>query len=285
MDLNSDDLLVVLALCREGTLEGAATALGKDPSSVFRAIKRIEAKVSQPLFARSRAGFEAFEVATVLAEKGRVISEALSFANNLTSEADGTLRGRLRVTTTDLLLERYILPNLKVFREKFPELELDFTTDNKFSKLWERDVDIAFRPSDTPPEQMIGQKLSGIGYHIAYSADHIWREGVETGDIQRAHWLVPGGEIYQHSSRKWFSANITSPASVTSFDSMCQLVRAVEMGQGVALLPDLKPVIGKLQISDIAVEINTELWTLYHPSNKNSPRIQAFSQFLRQITK
>ena len=285
MDLNSDDLLVVLALCREGTLEGAATALGKDPSSVFRAIKRIEAKVSQPLFARSRAGFEAFEVATMLAEKGRVISEALSFANNLTSEADATLRGRLRVTTTDLLLERYILPNLKVFREKFPKLELDFTTDNKFSKLWERDVDIAFRPSDTPPEQMIGQKISTIGYHIAYSADHIWWEGVETGDIQRAHWLVPGGEIYQHSSRKWFSANITSPASVTRFDSMCQLVRAVEMGQGVALLPDLQPVIGKLQVSDIPVEINTELWTLYHPSNRNSPRIQAFSQFLRQITK
>lgn len=285
MDLNSDDLLVILALCREGTLEGAAAALGKDPSSVFRAIKRIEAKVSQPLFARSRTGFEAFEVATVLAEKGRVISEALSFANNLTSEADATLRGRLRVTTTDLLLERYILPNLKVFREKHPELELDFTTDNKFSKLWERDVDIAFRPSDTPPEQMIGQKLSTIGYRIGFSPDHIWPEGAEPGDIYRAHWLVPGGEIHQHSSRKWFSANITSPASVISFDSMCQLVRAVEMGQGVALLPALEPVMNKLEVSDIAVEAKTELWTLFHPSNKNSPRIQAFSQFLRQITR
>ena len=78
MKLSSDDLLVILALCRQRTLERAGRFLERDISSVFRAINRIEAKANVPLFERSKSGFHPLPAAEELAEKGREISEALS---------------------------------------------------------------------------------------------------------------------------------------------------------------------------------------------------------------
>ncbi|WP_343565299.1 LysR family transcriptional regulator [Kiloniella sp. b19] len=285
MHLNSEELLVILALCQERTLEKAAVSLGKNSSSVFRAIKRIEEKTGQPLFSRSKKGFHPFPLASELAGKGRQISDALAEANALGAEQDSHLTGKLRVTTTDLLLEYYILPNLQAFRQKHPDLDMEFDTNNQFAKLWERDVDVAFRPSSQPPEQMIGHFLKELGYRVVCTPEY-WAKAQNHSELLcNGDWLLPGGMLYQHPVRKWFSNRVQQYRTITGFDSMGLLIKAAKLGQGLAILPDLPPVLEGLTVLETETpKDKTELWCLYHPSNKQNPRIQAFTRFLKHIT-
>lgn len=279
MKLSSEDLMIVLALCREQTLERSAHFLDKDVSSVFRAIKRIEKKVGTPLFERSKLGFHPSPAAEELAEKGSEISDALSAAHVICSELGGPLSGRLRVTTTDLLLEYYILPNLADFRREFPNINIDFSTSNQFAKLWERGFDIAVRPSANPPEQLLGQFVKQIEYVAVCGAKYPLSEVAP----DRFDWLVPGSSLAQHPIRRWVSNNIPESASITSFDSMNLMVTAVHANLGVAFVPNLKSLTnGLVQLERLEIDEVSEIWCLYHPSNRGNPLVQAFNQFMKR---
>jgi DNA-binding transcriptional LysR family regulator len=286
MTLNSDELLVVLALYREKTLENASGWLGRDSSSVFRAIKRIEAKVGAPLFTRSNTGFHPLPLTEELANKGRDISNALSQAEAVTTELSGTSSGRLRITTTDILLEHYILPNIHRFRSQFPEVDLEFGTSNLFAKMWERDFDVALRPSSDPPDHLIGHFLRPIGYKLVYAANSSPLLHTSNGSLKGGDWLVPGGTLSQHPIRRWVTENVTDIKSLTSFDSMGALTKATQSGQGYAVLPDLSSTLKSLKIIDaVKIDITSELWCLYHPSKKKNVMIMAFIRFMRELLK
>lgn len=281
MKLTSDDLMVVLALCRERTLERAGLFLDRDVSSVFRAIKRIEAKVGAPLFSRSKTGFEPFPAAAELAERGREISESLSHADQICSGLEEHLSGRLRITTTDVLLEHFILPNLAQFRREAPQIEIEFSTSNQFAKLWERGFDLAVRPSANPPDQLLGQFLTRLGYVAVGGPGYMTADpNRQPGDLD---WLIPGSGLAQHLIRKWFARNDVPNASVTSFDSMNLMIKAVREDLGVSLLPDLPALTeGLVKIEGLEVAETSEIWCLYHPSNRGNPLIQAFVKFMKR---
>lgn len=283
MKLSSDDLLVILALCRQRTLERAGRFLERDTSSVFRAINRIEAKANVPLFERSKSGFHPLPAAEELAEKGREISEALSEAGAICADLGNERTGRLRVTTTDVLLEHVILPNMGILREKLPHMNIEFSTGNQFAQLWERGFDVAVRPSTKPPEHLLGQFLAKLEYVTVCAPGYRLADDARNGFLSSIDWLVPGGTLTQHPVRKWFAGHVTTNGSVASFDSMNLMIQAVRQGLGVAVIPDLAPLTeGLVRINSVCVDETSEIWCLYHPSNRGNPLVQAFSRFIKR---
>lgn len=283
MKLSSDDLLVILALCRERTLERAGRFLERDTSSVFRAINRIESKANALLFERSKSGFRPFPVAEELADKGREISEALSEAGAICADLGNERKGRLRVTTTDVLLEHVILPNMRVLWEKLPHLKIEFSTSNQFAQLWERGFDVAVRPSTKPSDYLLGQFVAKLEYVMVCAPSYHLADDARNGALSTVDWLVPGGALLQHPVRKWFSANVTSNGSVASFDSMNLMFQAVRQGLGVAVIPNLAPLTeGLVQIQCVDINEASEIWCLYHPSNRGNPLVQAFCKLIKQ---
>ena len=75
--LSATDLETVLALVRSGTLAEAGERLGVDASTVFRSLQRIERGLGQALFERSRAGYQALELAQTLAEHAEHLEVSL----------------------------------------------------------------------------------------------------------------------------------------------------------------------------------------------------------------
>ncbi|MGF2530239.1 LysR family transcriptional regulator, partial [Ralstonia pseudosolanacearum] len=80
--LSAADLEVVLAMARTGTLVAAGERLGVDASTVFRSLQRIERGLGQALFARSRTGYLANELAQSLAERAEQVEAALEAARS-----------------------------------------------------------------------------------------------------------------------------------------------------------------------------------------------------------
>jgi DNA-binding transcriptional LysR family regulator len=74
------DLSLILALVRGGTLARAAALLRVDVSTVFRAVRRLEAALGQTLFEKSRAGYLPTSLASHLAQQAERAEQALEAA-------------------------------------------------------------------------------------------------------------------------------------------------------------------------------------------------------------
>ncbi|SFL06310.1 DNA-binding transcriptional regulator, LysR family [Pseudovibrio ascidiaceicola] len=280
MKLSADDLLVVMHLTRERTLENAALALGKDTSSVFRGIKRIEAKVGEPLFTRSRAGFKPLPLGLALCEQAEKIHTGLSAADALLGGEVVGLSGPLRVTTTDLLLQSVIHPHLAAFREAHPNLQLEFNVTNSFENLSERRYDVALRPTSQPPEDMIGMRLGTIDNRLVAAPQYLDQE--QELDYQELTWLIPGDSLQAHPATEWFRDKVSSPTSLIRYDSMSLLADGIRSGLGVGILPDIPTLLDGLRdVGEQPAIYQTDLWLLYHPSNRGNPKITAFDGFVR----
>lgn len=74
------DLSLVLALVRGRSLARAAELMQVDVSTVFRAVRRLEAALGVALFEKSRRGYEPSETARALAEQAERAEQALDAA-------------------------------------------------------------------------------------------------------------------------------------------------------------------------------------------------------------
>jgi len=89
------DLSLILALVRGGTLARAAALLRVDVSTVFRAVRRLEAALGQTLFEKSRAGYLPTSLAQFMPAYPALtleLSTSNDFANLSRRDADIALR-------------------------------------------------------------------------------------------------------------------------------------------------------------------------------------------------
>ncbi|CAA0110857.1 HTH-type transcriptional regulator CynR [BD1-7 clade bacterium] len=287
MSLDSRDLLIIHALVQGGTLEAASRLLSRDVSSVFRAIKRIEKRYGLVLFNRSRDGYAPLPVAESLAQHGARIHDAISAGNECLQADDDALRGSLKITSTDFLVQYFLLPCMNKFCAQHPNVSVEFDSRNEPAQLWERDIDLALRPTNQPPSAMIGHRLGHLNYCVAgTSAGGGFGNGIGEGgegfeSERQRPWLVPSGAISRHWSRRWVEANKPSDAACLGFDSMAALVNAVRGGCGIGVLPLLDNVMkGTTVLPQYLITETTQLWLLYHPNNTRNQMVRAFVEIV-----
>lgn len=145
------DLSLILALVRGGTLARAAALLRVDVSTVFRAVRRLEAALGQTLFEKSRAGYLPTGLASHLAQQAERAEQALEAARVGVEQGGEVISGTVRLTCTDSVLQGLLLPALAQFMPDYPALTLELSTSNDFANLSRRDADIALRLTRTPP--------------------------------------------------------------------------------------------------------------------------------------
>lgn len=155
-------LHTLLGVLREGSLSGAARALGLTQPTVGRHIAALEAVLGQRLFTRSPTGLLPTEAALALrghAEQMETAAAALQRA--ATARAEGPA-GTVRVTASEVIGVEVLAPVFAGLRERHPGLVLELALGNRVQDLLRREADIAVRM--TPPEQgqLIARRIGSI---------------------------------------------------------------------------------------------------------------------------
>ncbi|MCA9533304.1 MAG: LysR family transcriptional regulator [Myxococcales bacterium] len=158
-----DDLALVLALTRGASLQRAADTLAVHHSTAFRRLQRAEEHAGQALFHRVGGGYAPTETGQVIAEHAARVEDELQGVQRSLEGREGVPRGRVRLTTVPSLVAS-ILPALTRLSEQCPELtlELDATPDTR--TLERGDADLALRPTAEPPPDLVGTRLTGMGW-------------------------------------------------------------------------------------------------------------------------
>lgn len=261
----------MLALNRGASLAAASERLGMDPSTVFRALQRLERGLGRRLFERTRSGYVANELALALIEPAEQVEMALETARSSLAEATDQVAGTVRLTTTDTILHGLLATLLGSLAQQHGQLQFELHTGNELASLTRRDADIAVRATSRPPEHLVGRALGPIRVALYGSAQ--WtRADVDAG---RAPWVAPDDAMPEHPSVLWRKHRHPKVQPRYRVHSILTALELVTLGLGVGVLPlflaegrpELQPLTAPLD------EAQTELWLLTHPESRHLRRV------------
>ncbi|MFK3822979.1 LysR family transcriptional regulator [Pseudomonas yamanorum] len=261
--IDYSDLSLILALVRGGTLARAAALLRVDVSTVFRAVRRLEAALGQTLFEKSRAGYLPTTLATTLAEQAERAEQALEAARVGVEQGGEVISGTVRLTCTDSVLQSLLLPALAQFMPGYPALTLELSTSNDFANLSRRDADIALRLTKTPPEHLVGRCLGTVSYRVCASADYARQHAGK--ELAALNWIAPDDFLPDHPTVTWRRQHLPGVMPAYRCNSMVSVTELVRAGLGVAALPDYLLGAGLQPLSPPLTGHDTALWLLTRP--------------------
>jgi len=147
---------------------------------------------------------------------------------------------------------------------------------NELSDLTRRDADVAIRPTVTPDETLVGEKLSDVEFYVYASAPAGSTGRALSWDNER--WIGFDQSLQNTLPGKWMETHVSEDRIAMRSDSFMAIRVAAENGIGVAMLPhylgDSSP---SLQRIDAPVSgLKVGLWILTHPDLMRSARVHAF---------
>lgn len=261
--LDFPDLALILALVRGGSLARASQLLKVDVSTVFRAVRRLEASLGQQLFEKSRAGYLPTSLAQTLAEQAERAEQALEAARIGVEQGGDVVSGTVRLTCTDSVLQGLLLPALAQFMSNYPALTIELSTSNDFANLSRRDADIALRLTRTPPEHLVGRELAKISYRVCGSERYL--QNTDVSDLAAMTWIAPDDFLPDHPTVVWRRQHLPGVMPGYRCNSMLSVTELVRAGLGVAALPDFLITEGLQALSEPLHGYDTALWLLTRP--------------------
>ncbi|MCV0441433.1 MAG: LysR family transcriptional regulator [Hydrogenophaga sp.] len=270
------DLEITLALVRTGTLATAGERLGVDASTVFRSLQRIERGLGRQLFERTRSGYVATEMATLLAEHAEQMEAALEAARSSVESAPSQVSGTVRITTTDTLLHGVVAPALRALRTVHPLLGYELHTGNELASLTRRDADIAVRATRRPPQHLVGKHIGPIRVAL-YAAKRGGARKFADVEAGKVDWIAPDDALPDHPSVVWRKRHFPKVVPRYRVGSILSVLELVALGLGVGVVP-LFLAEGRsdvVQLTEPLDECQTELWLLTHPESRHLRRVGA----------
>lgn len=273
-----DDFEVVLAIADSGSLSGAARQLKVNHATVFRRLGDIERRLGVALFERSRLGYRPTQAGEEMAQTAQQIEEAVTTTARRIAGRDLKPAGAVWLTTTDSLLAGALSPIFAEFRQHYPDITLDIFVSHQLFNLTKREADVAIRPTNNPPENLIGRRIVDVGVAV-YGARRLVGEQPHL-DTQWP-WIGPGPHLPDLPMQDWMQEHGHDAHCAYRVNSVSGMLSAVRVGTGVSLLPcylaDAEPDL--VQLSDPIAECTVGLWFLMHPDLRDVARIRTLLEF------
>jgi len=278
-----NELRLVLAIQRTGSLTAAAVTLRVDHSTAFRRLKALEGRLGVRLFERLAGGaYQATEAgARMAAGAERMEDEALALDRDI-SGRDHRLSGRLRVTSSETLAYSRLTTLLAAFRQAHPGIVVELAIDNRVLSLSRREADIALRPVRPKEGDLWGRKLAGVAWALYAAPAYLEANGgplSNAGEVDR-HALIGWGETSSGiAAADWLLRTAPAEAFVYRTNSLLNQLVAAKAGIGLAPLPcylgDGETDITRA-LREPLHDLEGELWIVTHADLKGTARVRAF---------
>ncbi len=240
------DFAYFLAIAKHRSFRRAAIELGVSASAVSHAISGLEERLGVRLFNRTTRSVTLTAAGEELqATIQAPIQEIEQAVETLNRHRDAPA-GRVRINVFEDAATQLLEPVLPVFVERYPDVEIDISVDNRLIDIVDSGFDAGIRHGGTVPEDMIAQRLSSdIRWIAAASPAYLERFGrPQHPEDLRNHRCVRirlgNDQIYQWEfERENEAIEIVTPGKVTVDTSHV----AIGLGlNGVGIIYGAEPV-------------------------------------------
>lgn len=276
MDASWDDLKVVLAVSRTGSLTLAAELLRIDQSTCSRRLGAIEAGLGTILFLRSRAGLSVTEAGEVVVARATEVERRLvRLAEDLSRGPDGPV-GAVRLVGNPWTLERLAGGPARRLLEAHPRLDLRLIPHHpRVTSRSDPTMGIWF--DQRPKDGEFAVRLGEVPYAFYRSRER------QAGCLPWASFLDEDSPRLVHIKALERVQRKGERVRFASGD-MRVLLEAVREGVGKALLPvcmaEREP--GLVRLEPGPPELIRVLHLHLHPDTVQTRRVQAVTRWLRE---
>jgi DNA-binding transcriptional LysR family regulator len=268
-----------LGVLREGSLSGAARAMGVTQPTVGRHIAGLERALKVALFTRSQTGLTPTEVALALrpyAEGMHATAEALK--RTAESQGDG-VKGTVRVTASEVVGVEVLPPILARLQARHPELRIELVITNRVQNLLRREADIAVRMAKPDQDQLIARSVGRVGLGLFATNAYLAKHGTpETPTELSKHRLIGFDEEtpFLRAARKTWPV-WRREAFATRCDSDLAQLAMIRAGGGIGVcqLAVAKRAPSLVRVLQEHFEIPLDTWLTMHEDLRSSPRCRA----------
>ena len=268
-----------LGVLREGSLSGAARALGITQPTAGRHVAALEEALGVVLFTRSQVGLLPTEVALALRTHAEAMeSTAASLQRAASSQGEG-VRGVVRVSASEVIGVEVLPPIVARLREAHPALKVELVLTNRVQDLLRREADIAVRMVRPRQEQLVARRIGNIELGFHAHRDYLARHGTPRrleelaghaviGYDQPSAFVRNAGKSLKVFSRDGFSLRTDSDLGQLA------LIRA-GAGIGVCQVGLARRTEALVRLMPRAMALKLDTWVTMHEDLRNSPRCRA----------
>jgi len=270
-----EDLRLVLAICRAGTLSGAARELGVNYSTVFRRINSIEKDNQLRIFERHPHGYVMTEAGESIMRHAERMEEAANAVSRELLGTDTRLSGTIKLTAPAGVTRYALMPHLETFCKQHPAVELDLIITSSSLYLERNEADLAVRIGKRPPENYIAREVCKFSFGTYGSPEYIEKYGHLEPLEHR--WIE-----HRDDPRPWWASERDKVNIVFKSDETGINTEAVRRGLGLISTPHVIGArAGGLQRLDLPVKnVERTMWLLLHPDLRGTTRVKALMEHL-----
>ncbi len=145
MKTSLEEMQTLLAVVDTGALSRAADHLGLTVSAVSRTLGRLEFKLGVTLLRRTTRRLELTEEGQLFLQRARAIVADVEQAEEELALRQQRPAGRLRVDAATPFMLHALVPLIAGYRARFPDIQLELTSNDGLIDLIEQRTDVAIR--------------------------------------------------------------------------------------------------------------------------------------------
>ncbi len=166
-------LELFLAVIDQGSYAAAAIKTKTSPSTISKAITRLEESLTLQLFQRSTRQIKLTPAGARYAETVRSLINELANSETALQEKNEEASGLLRINTPVAFGRLYLRPLLKEFIKRFPRITLDISYEDKYVDIIDNQIDICIRTGTISDSRLVARQLSPIDSLICASPAYL----------------------------------------------------------------------------------------------------------------
>lgn len=277
-----EDLRIVLAVARAGTLRRAAGNLGIDATTVGRRLATIDDRVGYALFERTGTQLAVTPAARVLiGDLEAMETSALAVERKLAGTGQRAT-GIVKVAASEAFAMYFLVDHLRALADELPGVEVELVASHGLADLRRREADIALRFLRPDSADLRARRLATLRWSVYGSPGYL--AGRPRADPERGlagHRLLRwSGPPLRPAVFAWIDAHAGAAETVMRSGHLHVLIEGCARGLGLAVLPGvLAHARGLVRAVDHACD-ETDLWLIMHSDLRNVPRVRAVSTWL-----
>jgi DNA-binding transcriptional LysR family regulator len=272
------------AVLREGSLSGAARALGLTQPSIARHIDALEQAVGASLFLRTPRGLSPTDAALELKPFAELLAATSAAFLRTTEGRAGEVSGTVRISTSEVVGVEHMPRILARLRREYPQLAIELVLSNAVDDLLQRKADIAIRMVQPEQQALVAKHIGAFPIGLHAHRDYLaWRGMPAAMEDLRDHDLI-GYDVETPAIRPLVQRYpmLNRAGLALRVDSDIAQLAAIRSGFGIGICqvpiaaadPDLVRILPK------AFQMDLQTWVVMHEDLRTSARCRVVFDFL-----
>lgn len=289
-------IALFMTTIKTGSFTATAKKHATDPSTVSKAIKRLENQIGMQLFYRSTRQLSLTSAGQKYSDTvGTLYHQLESFEEELKLGHDSS-NGLLKINVPVSYGRMYVLPILCKFKKVYPEISLDISFNDQYVDMISDSIDVSIRSGTLADSRLVAQKLSPMKFVLC--AGQTFSASTEIDMSNECLTALPWILFRFKQSGKTFpisfcykGRNITvEPNNWTIVDDGEAMAKMCAEGLGLTLMPHFtaKELVaaGKVKVVAKVDEFKNSGVFIVYPKREFLPkRTRIFIEFVKDYLK